>query len=74
MTKNREKRLLEAKKKEWNESLCGFNRFMKRVKKESKNFLDWYLFFQPHDKTDRIWHFIEIILMDFFFLKIFGLI
>jgi hypothetical protein len=46
----------------------------KEIKRDSKYMMKWYLFYQPKSNSDRIWHFIQVVIVDVILLRIFGLI
>jgi hypothetical protein len=69
---------MKKREQKWDEEISEFNgnvsRWWRKCKKEMKNIFDWYLFYNPKDKADKTWHFIEIFITDILLLKIFGLI
>lgn len=73
----RDKRRLEAKIKEWDISMRGFDLFVKHFKREYNNMIDFILFYKkPKNKLDKTLHVIEVacfyIILQYAWIGLFG--
>lgn len=78
MTKRSETRKLEAKKREWDEALRGFNRAYNKMKREINynltNWLEWYFGDKNQKGVPRYMRRISILAVDIILLRILNLI
>lgn len=56
--KKSEIRRIEAKKREWDESLRGFNKQWKHIKRMLKKAMDWYWFNNSKSDGSKVLHLI----------------
>ena len=78
MTKRSEDKILETKKREWDDSLRGFDKFMRKAKKEIKynvtNWLDTYFGDGGKSTSDKFFHRFGVLIVDFILLRLLRLI
>ena len=74
----RERHNIAIKKREWERDMRPINAWWKKQRREIKSYtklvINWYLFYQPKDTTDKIWHLMLVIIVDVMALRVFGLI
>lgn len=78
MLKRSERKRLEAKVRDWDEGLRGFNIWWRKVKRECRicmnMIFNWYFFYQAKGKGDKALHIIAWLMVNLALLRIFRFI